>query len=39
MEITIILVSLTFILYYLLRPTSKKEEEDFNSKNNWRGGF
>ncbi len=39
MEITIILVSFIFILYYLLRPTSKKEEEDFNSKNNWRGGF
>jgi hypothetical protein len=28
-----------FAIYYLFRPTSKKEEEDFNSKNNWRGGF
>ena len=38
-----------FVIYYLFRPTSKKEEDDFkelynlmifsNSKNNWRGGF
>ena len=27
-------------LLHLFRPTSKKEEDDFNSKNNnWRGGF
>jgi len=39
MEITIILLSVIFILFYLLRPTSKKEEDNFNSKNNWRGGF
>jgi len=25
--------------FYLLRPTSKQEEKDFKSKNNWRGGF
>ena len=28
-----------FVAYYLFRPTSKKEEDNFNSKNNWRGGF
>ena len=39
MELTIILISLIFIIYYLLRPTSKKEKDQFNDKNNWRGGF
>ena len=39
MEISIILLSIIFILFYLLRPASKKEEDNFNSKNNWRGGF
>ncbi len=39
MEISIIIFSIIFVLFYLLRPTSKKEEDNFNSKNNWRGGF
>ncbi len=39
MEILIILLSLIFIIFYLSRPTSKYEEEKFNSKDNWRGGF
>ena len=25
--------------FYLFRPTSKQEEKDLKSKNNWRGGF
>ena len=25
--------------FYLFRPTSKQEENDLKSKNNWRGGF
>ncbi len=39
MEFIFILITAIFILYYLLRPTSKNEEENFSSKNNWRGGF
>ena len=30
---------LVFVIYYLVRPTSKQEEDDFKSINNWRGGF
>jgi len=39
MELYIILLIVVFITYYLTRPTSKIEEDNFNSKNNWRGGF
>ena len=39
MELFYILIVVVFITYYLCRPTSKKEEDNFNSKNNWRGGF
>ena len=39
MELSIILLSVVFIIFYLFRPTSKIEEDSFNSKNNWRGGF
>jgi len=39
MEISIFLVCLVFVIYYLFRPTSKKEKDQFNDKSNWRGGF
>tara|TARA_B100000530_G_scaffold276124_1_gene189090 strand:- start:120 stop:239 length:120 start_codon:yes stop_codon:yes gene_type:complete len=39
MEIILSILIAIFILYYLFRPTSKEEEDNFNSKNNWRGGF
>ena len=39
MEIFLIVIMISFVIYYLFRPTSKQEEENFNSKNNWRGGF
>jgi len=39
MEIIIILICIVFVIYYLFRPTSKKEKDQFNDKNNWRGGF
>jgi len=39
MEISIILLTIIFLIFYLFRPTSKNEEDNFNSKNNWRGGF
>ncbi len=39
MEIIITFICLIFIVYYLLRPISKKEKDQFNDKNNWRGGF
>ena len=35
----IILIIVVFVTYYLTRPTSKREKDNFNSKNNWRGGF
>jgi preprotein translocase subunit YajC len=39
MELILILLGVIFVIYYLLRPTSKEEKDIFNSKNNWRGGF
>jgi len=39
MELIIIPTVVIFIAYYILRPASKREENDFKSKNNWRGGF
>ena len=39
MEKFIFLVCLVFVNYYLFRPTSKKEKDQFNDKSNWRGGF
>jgi len=39
MKLLIILSTLVFVIFYLFRPTSKTEEDNFNSKNNWRGGF
>ena len=41
MTLEIIIISLTIVLavYFLLRPTSKKEKERFKDKDNWRGGF
>ena len=32
MEIIIILVCFIFVIYYLFRPTSKKEKDQFNDK-------
>jgi len=39
MELFLIFLVVVFVTYYLVRPTSKREEDNFNSKNNWRGGF
>ena len=39
MEYFLTSIIIIFVLYYLFRPTSKEEEDNFNSKNNWRGGF
>ena len=40
MEIFIFLICLVFVIYYLFRPIhSKKEKDQFDDKNNWRGGF
>ncbi len=39
MELFIILVCVIFVIFYLFRPTSKKEKDHFDDKNNWRGGF
>jgi len=39
MELLLIVFVVVFLIFYLFRPTSKREEDNFNSKNNWRGGF
>ena len=33
------LLCLVFVIFYLFRPISKKEKDQFNDKSNWRGGF
>ena len=39
MELILITLCVFFVIFYLFRPTSKSEEENFKSRNNWRGGF
>ena len=38
-EIIIILLTIVLTIYYLFRPTSKKEKDRLEDKDNWRGGF
>ena len=38
-EIILGIFIIVVVGFYLLRPTSKQEEKDLKSKNNWRGGF
>ena len=38
-EIILGIFVIVVIGFYLFRPTSKQEEKDLKSKNNWRGGF
>ena len=38
-ETIIILSLIVLVVYFLFRPTSKKEKERFEDKDNWRGGF
>ena len=37
--VLIILLTIVLAVYFLFRPTSKKEKERFEDKDNWRGGF
>ena len=39
LEIIIILLTIVCAVYFLFRPTSKKEKDRFEDKDNWRGGF
>ena len=39
LEIIIILLTILLAVYFLFRPTSKKEKERFEDKDNWIGGF
>jgi len=39
LEIIIISLTIAFAVYFLFRPTSKKEKDRFEDKDNWRGGF
>ncbi len=38
-EIILGIFVIVVVGFYLFRPTSKQEEKDLKSKNNWRGGF
>ena len=38
-EIILSIFVIVVVGFYLCRPTSKQEEKDLKSKNNWRGGF
>ena len=38
LEIIIILLTIVLAVYFLFRPTSKKEKDRFEDKDNWRGG-
>ena len=35
----LILLTIVLVVYFLVRPTSKKEKNRFEDKDNWRGGF
>ena len=39
LEIILILLTIVLAVYFLFRPTSKKEKDRFEDKDNWRGGF
>ena len=39
MEFPILLIFIIIILLYILKPTTKLEEQNFKNRNNWRGGF
>jgi preprotein translocase subunit YajC len=39
LEIILILLTIALAIYFLFRPTSKKEKERLEDKDNWRGGF
>ena len=39
METFLFILIVAFVLFYLFRPTSEQEKDNFESKNNWRGGF
>ena len=34
-----IIIFLFLVVFYVLQPITKQEEENFKNKNNWRGGF
>ena len=33
------LLLIVIVVLYLFRPTSKREKDQFEDKDNWRGGF
>ena len=39
LEIILILLTIALAVYFLVSPTSKKEKDRFEDKDNWRGGF
>ena len=39
LEIIIILLTIVLVVYFLVRPTSNKERDRVEDKDNWRGGF
>ena len=39
MESYTLIITIIIILYYVIRPISKNEKNNFDNKSNWRGGF
>ena len=39
MEFSILLIFIIIILFYILKPITELEEQNFKNRNNWRGGF
>ena len=39
MEFWLFLIFFILVLFYILKPITKLEENNFKNKNNWRGGF
>ena len=39
MEIFTLIICTIFVLFYLIRPITNKEKQEFENKSNWRSGF
>ena len=39
MEIGLYFIFFILVVFYVFKPITKQEEENFKNKNNWRGGF
>ena len=39
MEFALFLIFFILVLFYIFKPITKLDEENFKNINNWRGGF